>query len=203
MKLELVRQETNSRGELLLRSLFGWLYIMIPHGFVLGFVGFWGAIRVFFAWWAVLFTGKYPEGTWNYMVKLINWELRLIARMSNLLDGYPALGMNKTDEKVIFEAVRPEKLSVGDLILKTLFGYIYVGIPHGIAMGIRGIGTIFVMFIAWWVILFTGKLPESMFNYIIGYYRWSIRLSMYYGFWMSDKYPPFNGQPDPEQPIAQ
>jgi hypothetical protein len=113
-------------------------------------------------------------------------------------DGYPQIGMNKTDEKVIFEAVRPEKLSAGNLLLKTLFGWAYIGIPHGLAIAIRGIGTSFVMFIGWWVILFTGKLPENMFNYITGYYRWSIRLAMFYGLWMSDQYPPFNGQPDPE-----
>ena len=61
MKLTITHQERYSRGELLLRTLFGWLYIALPHGLVLLFVGLWGAILQFVAFWVILFTGRITQ----------------------------------------------------------------------------------------------------------------------------------------------
>jgi hypothetical protein len=49
----------------------------------------------------------------------------------------------------------------------------------------------FVTFVAWWVIIFTGKYPEGMFDFMVGYMRWMTRVSGYEMF-MTDKYPPFS-----------
>ena len=61
MKLTIKHQEKYSRGELLLRTIFGALYIYLPHGFILMFVGLWGGILQFVAFWVILFTGRYPQ----------------------------------------------------------------------------------------------------------------------------------------------
>ena len=61
MKLEIKLQDRYSRGELLLRTIFGWLYILLPHTFVLFFVSIWGGILKFIAFFSVLFTGRYPQ----------------------------------------------------------------------------------------------------------------------------------------------
>ncbi|MFC2155921.1 hypothetical protein ACFLRB_05480 [Acidobacteriota bacterium] len=61
MKLTIKHQESYSRGELLLRTFFGWIYIVIPHDFALWLVGIWAGILSFLAWWVILFTGKYPQ----------------------------------------------------------------------------------------------------------------------------------------------
>ena len=66
MKLTVQHQESYSRGELLLRTFFGWLYIMIPHGFVLLFVALWSAILQFVAFWIILFTGRYPQSMFDF-----------------------------------------------------------------------------------------------------------------------------------------
>lgn len=88
----------------------------------------------------------------------------------------------------------PEKLSRGTLLLKTFLGIIYVGIPHGIALGIYGIAAFFVIFISWWAILFTGKYPRGMFNFVVGYLRWQLRVNAYWMYLLTDKYPPFSGE---------
>lgn len=203
MKLEFVRQESNSREELLLRTFWGYFYIAIPHIFVMFFVQIWVAILAFVAWWAILFTGKYPENMYIIQMKLLRWNLRLSARLTNLLDGYPAIGLNKEDPKIIFEAPMPSTISRGNLLLKSFFGWIYVIIPHGFLLYFRMIFTYILLVFVWFEILFKGKVSEGNFEYVVGMFRWSTRLSMYYGLWISDKYPPFNGRPDPEQaPIS-
>ena len=88
----------------------------------------------------------------------------------------------------------PEKLSRGMLIVKTLFGIFYVGIPHGICLALYGIAAVVVIFISWWAILFTGKYPKGMFDFVVGYQRWMMRVYAYWGYYLTDKYPPFSGK---------
>jgi hypothetical protein len=57
---------------------------------------------------------------------------------------------------------------------------------YGIAVGI-------VTFIAFWAILFTGKYPKGMFDFVVGYIRWSINVSAYLSL-LRDEYPPFSGE---------
>jgi hypothetical protein len=96
---------------------------------------------------------------------------------------------------VKFNVEYPEKLSRGKLILKTLFGVIYVGIPHGVVLGLYSVAASIVMFVSWWAILFTGKFPKGMFDFLVKYFRWSLRVGAYMGL-MTDVYPPFNGNED-------
>jgi len=87
----------------------------------------------------------------------------------------------------------PERLSRGWVVLKALFGWLYVGIPHGIILWLYGIAVSIVTFIAFWVILFTAKFPKGMFDFVVGYERWTLNVTTYLGL-MQDKYPPFSGE---------
>lgn len=192
MKLTITHQETYSRGELLLRTFFGAIYIGIPHGFLLVFAGFWSGILLFVTFWIVLFTGKFPEGIFDYQTKLMSWSMRLSASMGSLVDGYPALGLKGVSENVSLEIDRPEKVSRGLVLVRALFGAIYVGIPHGFCLFFRVIGGAVLSFLAWWVVLFTGNYSEKWHAYNVGSLRWSTRLSLYLSF-LTDDYPPFSG----------
>ena len=87
----------------------------------------------------------------------------------------------------------PEKLSRGILLLKVFFGWLYVGIPHGFMLFFYQIAVAVVIFIAFWAILFTGKFPSGMYNFVVGYHRWSVRVQAYMNF-LRDEYPPFSGE---------
>ncbi|MBV6640498.1 MAG: DUF4389 domain-containing protein [Cyclobacteriaceae bacterium] len=195
MTLTIKHQETYSRGELLLRTIFGFFYIGIPHFFLLFFVGIWSAILQFISFWAILFTGRYPESFFEFQVGVMRWNIRLNARLMNLSDGYPAFGIHGTDDQTSLDVPYPESLSRGLAIVKLLFGAIYVGIPHGFILFFRLIWGSILTFIAFWVVLFTGKYPESWHTFNVNTMRWSTRVNIYLGF-MNDKYPPFSGQPD-------
>ncbi|WP_455383407.1 DUF4389 domain-containing protein [Salinispira pacifica] len=194
MQYTISRQDSYSRGLLILRTLFGSIYIGIPHYFLLFFVSIWGLILQFLAFWAVLFTGTYPRGWFDYQLNLFRWNTRVSASLGNFRDEYPAFGLSATQPGVEVDIEYPEKLSRGLLILRLLFGFIYVWIPHGVCLIFRGIASAVVMFIAWWVQLFTAKYPERMFEFNIGTYRWAFRVNAYSNF-MTDSYPRFSGKP--------
>ncbi|MDP2731111.1 MAG: DUF4389 domain-containing protein [Dehalococcoidales bacterium] len=93
---------------------------------------------------------------------------------------------------VTFEVNYPERLSRAKLLLKAFFGWFYVGIPHGIALWLYGIAAGIVTFIAFFAILFTGKYPRGMFDFVVGYQRWQNNVTAYLLF-LRDEYPPFSG----------
>jgi hypothetical protein len=190
---DIAHQPSYSRGQLLLRSFFGWLYIAIPHFFVLAFMGIAAAILHFIAWWIVLFTGKYPKNFFEFQLSLMRWGTRLNARLWNLTDGYPAFGTSAVDNQIVLDIAYPEKLSRGLLLVRLFLAGFYVGIPHGFCLIFRMIACYFIMFIAWWAVLITGKYPAGMHSFVVGTLRWMMRVTAYLYF-MTDEYPPFSSK---------
>jgi len=191
MKYGVKHQENYSRGELLLRAFFGTFYIALPHGFLLLFLMLWSSILSLITFWAILITGKFPESMFNYQLNLQRWGLRVGARLQNLSDGYPAFGLSGTDPNSIIEMERPEKSNRGTVILRLIFGGLYVILPHLFCLIFVSIGALFVRLIAFWVVLITGKFPKGMHEYMVGVMRWQYRISIYLGY-MTDVYPPFS-----------
>ena len=197
MIIDIKKQETYSRGELLLRTLFGAIYIVLPHAFLLLFIGLAAVVVDFLAFWVILFTGRYPESWFEFRLNFMRWNLRLNASLFNLVDGYPKLGLKQQHEGVVLEVDYPTDISKSSVILRFLFGYIYVLIPHGFILSLLGVAVVFVNFIGWWAVLFTGKYPESLFNFQVYYFRWSQRVSLYMAY-LTHTYPPFHGDLDSE-----
>lgn len=193
MHLHISRQEKYSRGELLLRSFFGFIYIMLPHAFLLFFAGLWGAILRFLAFWVVLFTGSYPQSWFEYQVGLMRWQLRLNATLYNLVDGYPTFGVDGSSALVTLDVPYPEKISRGLVLVRAFFGVFYVVLPHFFFLYFRLLWGAILNFLAWWIVLFTGSYPESFHEFQVGTLRWNVRVGLYLGY-MSDDYPPFSSK---------
>jgi Domain of unknown function (DUF4389) len=192
MKVTIKHQDHFSRGELLLRLFFGWLYIGIPHYFLLFFMSIWGSILYLVSFLIILFTGSYPKSMFEYQLGLMKWSNRLTARFLNLSDGYPSFGINGTDKHTDIEIAYPETVSRGHTLLRFFLGWIYVGLPHGFILFFRMFAVWFLLFIAFWIVLFTGNFPKGMHNFNAGLIRWSSRLKAYLYF-MTENYPPFTG----------
>lgn len=193
--IDIKRQERYSRGELLLRTFFGIFYIFIPHGIVLMFVGLAALVVDFLAFWIILFTGRYPESWFEFRLNFARWNLRLNASLFNLVDGYPKLGLSHQHEGVVLDVDYPTNISKGSVVLRFLFGYIYVMIPHGFILCLLLVAVMFANFIGWWAVLFTGEYPKSLFDFQVYYFRWSQRVSLYMAY-MTNTYPPFHGAED-------
>jgi hypothetical protein len=192
-------EEEYSRGQLLLRTFLGWLYICIPHFFAMFVFAFLLSIMTFVTFFIILISGTTPQWYFEWTVQLNKWGLRLIARLFNLCDGYPAFGMEGKDDKTRFEMERWQ-ISRGELLLRTFLGFIYVGIPHGLILYFRQIGTVILAFLAFFTVLFTGKYPKEWHQFNVGTFRWSTRVNLYLC-WLYRDYPPFSGKPDEQHPF--
>lgn len=193
MKLSITHQESYSRSELLLRAIFGVLYIVLPHVFLLFFFSLWGTILSLVAFIAIIFTGRYPESMFEYQVNLLRWNLRLTARTSNLADDYPAFGLDGTDEHTSLEVSYPERISRGLTIVRLLFGAFYVILPHGFILYFRILWGAILSIYAFFSVLFTAKFPKGAHEFLVGTIRWQYRVSLYMGN-MTDTYPPFSSK---------
>ena len=67
-----------------------------------------------------------------------------------------------------------------------------LAIPHYIVLVVLAIVAILAVLIAWFAILFTGRYPRGLFNYVVGVGRWSLRVEAYAFLLVTDRYPPFS-----------
>ena len=74
--------------------------------------------------------------------------------------------------------------------LTTFFRCIMI-IPQIIVLAFIEIAAAVALFISWWAILFIGRYPRGMFNFVSGYLRWTVRVAGY-SYFLTDKYPPFS-----------
>lgn len=186
--------EKLSRGLLLLRTFFGWLYVGIPHCFCLFFIGLCAAIAQFIAFWVVLFTGQYPRSLFEFVANTMQWQLRVSIYLNFLNDDYPPLSMYDFHPAEL-TIEYPERLSRLQLLGRIFFGWLYIIIPHGFCLCFRGIAHAVVTLVAWWIVLFTGEMPQDMHRFLVGTFRWQARLNAYV-FFLTDEYPPFSGRPE-------
>lgn len=198
MKLKVKYQERYSRLELLLRTFFGWLYILLPHGFLLIFVSLWAQILQIIAFWAILFTGKYPKSLFDFQIGLMRWTLRLNARILNVSDGYPSFGIHGTDEYTSLEVEYPERVSRSLMLVRFFIGWLYVYVPHIFILFFRSIFVNILVLLAWFIVLFTGKYPKEFHQWVVGQLRWTTRVGLYMNY-MTDVYPAFTGDELPNE----
>ncbi|HAS39445.1 MAG TPA: hypothetical protein DCS93_03160 [Microscillaceae bacterium] len=196
MELYIKYQESYSRGQLLMRAFFGFFYILLPHGIMLMLLGIVGYFYSIIGIFSVLFTGTYPESMFQFQVGLQRWNLRVSARMLNLVDGTPPFGRDAEDDLVNLEVPYLEKQSQGDAIKKFFLGFFMI-IPHAFVLYFRAIGMMVLSGISFWVILFTGHYPPGWHKFVVETLRYSVRVGLYFGF-LNDKYPPFSGKTDEE-----
>jgi len=183
-------------------NLSRWLWLVkwflaIPHYFVLVFLGIAFLVLWVVAFFAILFTGKYPRGIFDFNVGVLRWTWRVSFYSSGALgtDRYPPFSLKATDYPATFDVEYPEQLSKGLVLVKwwllAIPHYIVVGILHGGRSG--GLNFVLVIFSAV-ALLFTGRYPVSIFDLVIGVNRWAFRVLAYAAL-MRDEYPPFRLAP--------
>jgi hypothetical protein len=71
----------------------------------------------------------------------------------------------------------------------------FLAIPHYIVLAFLGIAAFFCIVFAWFAILFTGRYPRSLFDFVVGVGRWGVRVQAYAFLLVTDRYPPFSLTP--------
>jgi len=191
LKGELI--EPPARGWWLLKWLLG-----IPHYIVLAFLWIAFVVVWIIALFAILFTGRFPKGLFNFNVGVLRWTWRVGFYSYQALgtDKYPPFTLQSVDYPADLQVEYPEKLSRGLVLVKwwllAIPQYIITSFFQGGGGGrsqTPGLVNVLAIFGAV-ALLFTGKYPESIFKLVVGMNRWSYRVCAYAAL-MTDQYPPF------------
>ncbi len=192
MELVIPHQASYSRWQLLARLLLGPLYIMLPHALLLMVPVLVSLPLLLVAWGAVLFTGRFPQPLFAFELGLIRWQLRVNARLYQLVDGYPAFGFSEDGDAVRLHLSSPVTLSRAHLSVRIALGWLYCLIPHGVALLLRWCVSLVMMGWAAVAVLVTGRYPGQLHRYNVGTLRWSLRVRLYMS-GMTGDYPAFGG----------
>jgi hypothetical protein len=158
-------------------------------GVVLAF-GSGGGILVLAPLLMILFRQKYPRWWFDWNLNLVRFENRVASYLFLLRDEYPS-----TDEEQAVHVDFPYPDARNDLnrwlpLVKWL-----LAIPHFIVLLFLALAAFVVVIIAWFVILFTGRYPEGLFDFVVGVMRWGNRVQGYAYVLITDRYPPFSLNP--------
>jgi hypothetical protein len=135
----------------------------------------------------LLFRQKSPRWWFDWNLALTRFSTRVSAYLALLRDEYPS-----TDEEqaVHLEIAYPDarnELNRWLPLVKWL-----LGIPHYIVLFFLSIAALVCVIIAWFAILFTGRYPRPLFDFVVGVLRWWLRVSAYAFVLATDRYPPFS-----------
>jgi Domain of unknown function (DUF4389) len=138
----------------------------------------------------IVFRQKYPRWWYDWNLELLRFVNRVYIYLALMDDRYPS-----TDEKqsLTLEFAYPDvqrDLNRWLPLVKWL-----LAIPHYIVLVFLWIATFFVVVFAWFAILFTGRYPRGMFEFVEGVLRWDNRVAAYAFLLVTDRYPPFRLNP--------
>jgi hypothetical protein len=138
----------------------------------------------------ILFREKYPRWWFDWNLELLRFQSRVGVFFALLDDRYPS-----TDEQQSVTLELPYPDVKRDLnrwlpLVKWL-----LAIPHYIVLFFLWVGAVIAVIIAWFAILFTGRYPRGLFDYVVGVFRWTNRVVGYAFVLVTDRYPPFRLSP--------
>jgi Domain of unknown function (DUF4389) len=163
-------------------------FVQIPWLIVVGLYGIAAYVAVFIAWFAIVFTGRYPEGLYNFNAGFLRASGRVNGFAYLLTDEYPPFGGEEAPEYPIRIGVPP---ALGEYNrLKTGLRIIY-GIPVYLLALVQSLILGVCALIGWFAIVFTGKLPEGLFNPMRSATAYLTRAGAYF-LLMTEDWPPFS-----------
>lgn len=210
-------------------SRWMWLvkwFLAIPHLVVLTFLGIFFFFLSIIAFFAILFTGRYPRGIFDFNVGVMRWAWRVQFYAFSVIatDRYPPFSLaDDPDYPARLDVAYPEHLSRGLVLVK----WWLLAIPHYIIVGFLTSGLVWwttdtfgsgdgfleigggllgiLSLIAVLILLFTARYPRPLFDLLVGFNRWVYRVIAYAAL-MRDEYPPFRldlGGSEPHGPVPE
>ena len=135
----------------------------------------------------IVFQQKYPKWWFDWNLNITKFGYRVLSYLSLFTDVYPS-----TDEEQAVHIDIPYPDVKKDLISWYPLVKWLLAIPHYFVLAFLCIAAVVCVIIAWFAILFNGKYPRGLFDFVVGVYRWDLRVGSYAFMLITDKYPPFS-----------
>jgi hypothetical protein len=135
----------------------------------------------------ILFRKKYPRWWFDWNLQLSRFGLRVHTYLALMSDVYPSTDEEQWVHLGIEYPDAENDLARGMPLIKWL-----LAIPHYVVLFFLAIAAWVCVVIAWFAILFTGRYPRSLFDFVAGVQRWFLRVAAYAFLLVTDRYPPFS-----------
>ena len=135
----------------------------------------------------IVFRKRYPRWWFDFVLELARFGARVGAYFALLTDQYPS---TVEEQNVHLQIDYPDvehDLNQWLPLVKWL-----LAIPHYIVLAVLSVVAFFAVVIAWFAILFTGRYPRGLFDFVVGVARWGLRVQAYATLLVTDRYPPFS-----------
>jgi hypothetical protein len=149
-----------------------------------GLLGVVACFAAALAWVAILLTGRHPGALWRTAAFYLRWRVRAISYLTLLRDEYPPFG----DDDYPAGLVLPQPTGTRDRL--TVAFRFFLALPHLIVLWLLSFVWALTTAIAWLMILFTGRYPETLYGFGLGVLAWDVRVEAYL-LLLRDEYPPF------------
>ena len=134
----------------------------------------------------LLFRRKYPRWWFDWNLAFTRFSTRVWAYLALLRDEYPSTDQ---EQAVHVHLAYPDAGSELNRWLPLVKWFL--AIPHWVVLCLLSIGVCVCVIIAWFTILFTGRYPRELFEFVVGVFRWGLRVAAYAVLLTTDRYPPF------------
>lgn len=135
----------------------------------------------------ILFRLRYPRWWFDFALELTRFSARIGAYIALLTDDYPS---TVEEQKVHIEIDYPDVER--DLNRWLPLVKWFLAIPHIVVLVFLAVAAFFAVLASWFAILFTGRYPRGLFDFVVGVGRWSLRVQAYAFLLVTDRYPPFS-----------
>jgi hypothetical protein len=135
----------------------------------------------------ILFRQKYPRWWFDWNIALVKFSTRVGTYLGLLTDVYPSTDEEQSVHIEIAYPDVPKDLNRWLPLVKW-----FLAIPHYIILFFLGIAAFVCVVVAWFAILFTTRYPRGLFDFVVGVYRWSLRVTAYAFLLTTDRYPLFS-----------
>lgn len=185
------RNQTPNRGLAAAGILLIKVLLLIPHLWIIGILQELAYAVGYIGYFVVAFTGRMPDGISSLITVWLRWTARAYGWLVSISDVYPPFEIEPAGYGIDVRTPRNEEPSQGWAVAGIFFLKVLAAIPHLVVLAFVEAAAVLVAWIGYVIIVFSGRFPKGMQDFIAGTIQWYVRV-MAWILGLTDQYPPFS-----------